>query len=140
MNPGHELGLRNKASPQVHLFVVLCQASCYNSNMKLQHITESTIIAEANLMMEMANLTPDETGVPYVIWLGAVGGQHGPRIKVSNTRGKMSNDCFVVSVSRTPAVITPTAVKIPQTSVQDVLDWVMLNYDVLITTTEEDLS
>jgi hypothetical protein len=44
----------------------------------------------------------------------------------------MSNDCFVVSVSRTPAVITPTAVKIPQTSVQDVLDWVMLNYDVLM--------
>lgn len=100
--------------------------------MKLQHLTEDTIIEQANLMMETANLTPDETGVPYVIWLGAVGGQHGPRIKVSNTRGKMSTDCFVVSVSRTPVVVTPSTVKIPQSNVQDVLDWVMLNYDVLM--------
>lgn len=100
--------------------------------MKLQHLTEDIIIEQANLMMEMANLTPDETGVPYVIWLGAVGGQHGPRIKVSNTRGKMSTDCFVVSVSRTPVVVTPSTVKIPQSNVQDVLDWVMLNYDVLM--------
>lgn len=100
--------------------------------MKLQHLTEDIIIEQANLMMEMANLTPDETGVPYVIWLGAVGGQHGPRIKVSNTRGKMSTDCFVVLVSRTPVVVTPSTVKIPQSNVQDVLDWVMLNYDVLM--------
>lgn len=84
-------------------------------------------------MHEMANFYPKVTGVPLVIWLGEVGGQHGPRIKVSNTPGKFNKSSnFVVSVSKEPSVLTPRAVDISQSSLDDVLDWVKLNYDVLM--------
>jgi len=101
--------------------------------MKLKEfLTEQEIINEANLMMEMSNLTPDETGIPYVIWLGRVGGQHGPRIKVSNKIGKMIDDCFVMTVSKNPVIQTPKSVKISKDVVDDISDWIVLNYDVLM--------
>lgn len=82
---------------------------------------------------EMANLHPKRTGLPVVIWFGEVGGQHGPRIKVSNNKGKMTtNDSFVVSVSKTPTVITPKMVKLKPSEVEEVLDWVKLNYEDLM--------
>jgi hypothetical protein len=106
--------------------------------MKLDHINdlellnEQVIIKLANEMMEMANLPPADTGLPCVIWLGEVGGQHGPRIKVSNIKGKMSNDCFVVTVSKTPTIVTPRSVKMSTSDVDHVIDWIILNYEVLM--------
>jgi hypothetical protein len=101
--------------------------------MKLKDfLVEQDIINEANLMMEMANLTPDETGIQYVIWMGRVSGQHGPRIKVSNKRGRMIDDYFVMTVSKNPIVQTPKSVKISQDVVDDISDWIVLNYDVLM--------
>ena len=82
---------------------------------------------------EMANLNPDDTGLPYVVWLGEVGGQHGPRIKVSNTKGKMNkNSCFVMTVSRNPEVITPRSCMLKNYEVDDIKDWIQLNYDTLM--------
>ena len=82
---------------------------------------------------EMASLHPKGTGLDYVVWFGRVRGQHGPRIKVSNTRGRFnSDDCFVVSVEKTPKVLTPRAVRIPSVDLEDVLDWVSINYDLLM--------
>jgi hypothetical protein len=104
----------------------------YGPLLNADDIAELYIIESANNMMEMANLTPDETGIPYVIWVGEVDGQHGPRIKVSNIKGKMSDDCFVISVSKTPTVLTPKSCKLAQSEVADILDWVMLNYDTLM--------
>ena len=84
-------------------------------------------------MMEMANLYPKETGLSTVIWLGEVGGQHGPRIKVSNVPGKFAaNDNFVISVSRNPVVLTPKSMKLNSRKLEDLLDWVILNYEVLM--------
>ena len=84
-------------------------------------------------MFEMANLSPTNTGLAVVIWIGEVGGQHGPRIKVSNVPGKFAkNDNFVVSVSSAPEVLTPKSVKLSSDRVQDVLDWVTLNYTDLM--------
>lgn len=95
-------------------------------------LTEEKILIES-FLDEMANLVPEDTGLPYVIWLGEVGGQHGPRIKVSNTRGKMnSNSCFVMSVSKTPQVLTPKSCKLKQHEVDDISDWIQLNYDKLM--------
>jgi hypothetical protein len=82
---------------------------------------------------EMANLNPASTGLPVVIWVGVVGGHHGPRIKVSNLRGKFAaDDCFVVAVAREPFVATPRSVKLKQDDVDEVIDWIKLNYDVLM--------
>jgi hypothetical protein len=84
-------------------------------------------------MNEMANLYPKKTGLGVVIWFGEVGGQHGPRIKVSNVSGKFDqSNCFVVSVSKTPSILTPRSVKLKQDQVADVLDWVTLNYGLLM--------
>lgn len=84
-------------------------------------------------MNEMANLVPSRTGLSVVIWFGEVGGQHGPRIKVSNVKGKFSKiDNFVVSVDKEPKVLTPKTVKISKDEIEDVFDWIKLNYDDLM--------
>lgn len=44
-------------------------------------------LKESEIMLEVANLPSRATGVGYVMYFGEVGGQHGPRIKVSNTPG-----------------------------------------------------
>lgn len=83
--------------------------------------------------MEMANLPPDNTGLNYVIWIGEVGGQHGPRIKVSNKQGKFAkDDNFIISIEKEPKNLTPKYTKIPSKDVDDVKDWVKLNYDQLM--------
>lgn len=84
-------------------------------------------------MNEMANLFPTDTGLQYAIWFGEVGGQHSPRIKVSNIRGKFAaHDNFVISVTHEPKILTPKSVKIDVDDQTDIIDWVKLNYDDLM--------
>jgi hypothetical protein len=93
--------------------------------------TEEQILSSP--MMEMANLAPSRTGLPVVIWFGEVGGQHGPRIKVSNIRGKFAaNDNFVVSVDKEPRLLTPRAMKLKKEEFDDISDWIKINYDSLM--------
>lgn len=102
--------------------------------MKLDQLflSEEDLILEAP-MNEMANLFPDETGLDRIIWFGEVGGQHGPRIKVSNIKGKFSqSDNFVISVDKNPKVLTPKSMKIKSSELEDLFDWVKLNYDDLM--------
>jgi hypothetical protein len=82
---------------------------------------------------EMANLPPDDTGLEHVVWLGRIGGQHGPRIKVSNTRGKYrAEDSFVISVSRNPKVLTPKYCRLGGDDLEEIFDWIKVNYPVLM--------
>lgn len=84
-------------------------------------------------MFEMANLFPNVTGIPYAIWFGEVGGQHGPRIKVSNIKGKFAaNDNFVIVVSKEPWIATPKSCKLSKSEMDDIFDWIILNYDILM--------
>ena len=100
--------------------------------MKLQDfLSEEQILSLP--MMEMSNLAPGTTGLPTVIWIGKIGGQHGPRIKVSNIKGKFAeNDNFVVSISKNPQVLTPKYVKLKTTDVENIKDWIVINFDVLM--------
>lgn len=92
---------------------------------------EQQKLVEADLY-EMANLNPEDTGLNYVIWIGEIGGQHGPRIKVSNVKGKFAvNDNFVISIEKEPKNLTPKFTKISNDEVEDVKDWVKLNYKIL---------
>lgn len=82
---------------------------------------------------EMANLYSGDTGLKYVIWIGKIGGQHGPRIKVSNIKGTFAeNDNFVMSVSKDPVNLTPRYSKISTSDLEDIEDWIKKNYDVLM--------
>ena len=69
----------------------------------------------------MANLAPKDTGLSVVVWMGEIGGLHGPRIKVSNIKGKFSSsDNFVVSVDKNPSVLTPNSAKLKSDEIEDV--------------------
>jgi hypothetical protein len=92
------------------------------------------IIPTENVMLEMANLYPQRTGVDYVMWFGEVGGQHGPRIKVSNLKGRFAiDDNFTLSVSQTPEIMTPPgSVHIKQHELNKIIQWIQSNVDDLI--------
>ena len=93
--------------------------------------TEEEILAAP--MNEMANIYPTESGLPVVVWFGEVGGQHGPRLKVSNVPGRFARDSnFVMSVDREPRVLTPKSAEISTAKIDDVSDWIKLNYDELM--------
>lgn len=84
-------------------------------------------------MNEMANLYPTKTGLPCVVWFGEVGGQHGPRLKVSNVPGKFAVDNnFVMAVTKEPKALTPKSAELSISKIDDVVDWIKLNYDELM--------
>lgn len=83
--------------------------------------------------MQMATLQPKETGLPVAIWFGEVGGTHGPRIKVSNIKGTFAkNDCFVISVSKEPSVLTPKNAKLKLSEIELIKGWIKINYEDLM--------
>jgi len=97
-----------------------------------ESLNQERMIIES-FLDEMANLPSADTGLGYFIWIGEVGGQHGPRVKVSNSHGKMNvNNCFVMSVAKIPEVLTPRSCKLRKSEVDDISDWIKLNYDVLM--------
>lgn len=99
--------------------------------MTLQELLEDAILAEP--LLEMPRLSPEDTGLPDEIWIGKVGGNHGPRIKVSNIKSVFSpSDNFVVSINKDPRVMTPRSMKIKQANVDNIIDFVKLNHDILI--------
>jgi hypothetical protein len=101
--------------------------------MKIQEImlTEEWIVAQP--INEMAGLPTENTGLPVFLWIGKIGGQHGPRIKVSNIKGKFAeDDCFVVSVGTPPEVLTPKFMRLKKDDLELVLDWVALNHAELM--------
>ena len=101
--------------------------------MKLREIITDEKMILQSPMCEMANLFPQSTGLKYAIWFGEVGGQHGPRIKVSNIKGKFSQtDNFVISVDKKPKLLTPSSMKIKKNDLDDLYDWVLINYDILM--------
>jgi len=80
---------------------------------------------------EMAQNTPKRTGLASPIWIGKIGGQHGPRIKVSNDyHWYNTNNSFVVTISKNPRVVSGTC-KLDNDELQDIFEWVILNYDIL---------
>ena len=94
-------------------------------------MTEEQILASP--MLEMANLAPGSTGLPTVVWMGKIGGMHDPRIKVSNKKGGFAeDDNFVINVDKEPRVLTPKSVKLKSSEVNEIEDWIKLNYDALM--------
>lgn len=88
--------------------------------------------------MGMANLPAARTHLPneICVFISDQGGaKHGPRIKVSNTRGKMDkNDTFSVSVNTDPQVISGGGIPKGYHSyeIAAIAAWVLLNKDTLL--------
>ena len=83
-------------------------------------------------VVEMANLTSAQTGVPGTIFISTAMGQHGPRVKYFERPGK-TQPSFSVSIANPPAVaangLPPRVVR--QTAPQ-VIAWVERNRDALL--------
>jgi hypothetical protein len=95
-------------------------------------VTLADELANDDELVEMANLTAAQTGVPGTIFISTAMGSHGPRAKYFVQPGR-SQPSFSVSVSNNPSVVAnslPTRV-LNQMSPQ-VIRWVVLNRDALL--------
>lgn len=102
---------------------------------KLKQLYEAIydIVADDQMSLyEMTNLAPEQTGLEHHIFVSGKGGaKHGPRIKVSNKKGKFDwNDSYSMSVEHEPKHRAGT-IKIPAEQHEKIRDWVKLNHDHL---------
>ena len=86
-------------------------------------------------LLEMANLYSHETGLEYGIWIGKIGGQHGPRLKVSNAKGRWrANDNFTISIEEEPKLKSKKEyMKISAYDYNQVVKWIQINFNRLMT-------
>src|SRR5271154_6777788 len=89
-------------------------------------------LAVVDDVVEMANLTPAQTGVPGTIFISTAIGGHGPRVKYFLQPGR-SQPSFSVAVADVPTVVANSlpARVVRQLSPQ-VIDWVSRNKDTLL--------
>ncbi len=85
-------------------------------------------------LWEMANLSPEDTGVPrYTIWVSS--GQavkHGPRIKVTKGIRWKENENATVTIQDTPKVIGGDSIGMRKKEYDAIAEWVILNKDLLL--------
>jgi hypothetical protein len=83
-------------------------------------------------VIEMANLTSQQTGVPGTIFISTAMGSHGPRVKYFVQPGR-TQPSFSVSLADPPAVVANSlpARMLRQRSPQ-VIEWVSRNRDALL--------
>lgn len=83
-------------------------------------------------VVEMANLTMAQTGVPGTILISTAMGGHGPRVKYFLQPGR-SQPSFSVAVSDVPTVVANSLpVRVVRQLSPQVIDWVSRNKDVLL--------
>ena len=83
-------------------------------------------------VVEMANLTTAQTGVPGTIFISTAMGGHGPRVKYFLQPGR-SQPSFSVTVAGAPAVAANSLpVRVVRQRSPQVIDWVSRNKDALL--------
>jgi hypothetical protein len=88
-------------------------------------------LADADVV-EMANLTTAQTGVPGTIFISTAMGGHGPRAKYFVQPGR-TQPTFSVAISGTPAVVANSLpVRVVRQSSPQVIECVSRNRDALL--------
>jgi hypothetical protein len=83
-------------------------------------------------VVEMANLTTAQTGVPGTIFISTAMGGHGPRVKYFLRPGR-SQPSFSVTISDAPAVAANSLpVRVARQISPQVISWVLRNKDALL--------
>ena len=83
-------------------------------------------------LFEMANLFPEDTGLPVTVWVSPRGNaRHAARIKVCRVAGNrmVPSNTAVVAIAPEPQLIEGT---LPARYLAPVTRWVALNTDVLL--------
>jgi len=83
-------------------------------------------------IVEMANLTSAQTGVPGTIFISTAMGAHGPRVKYFLQPGR-TQPSFSVSIADPPAVVANSLpARIVRQMSPQVIEWVSQNRDALL--------
>ena len=83
-------------------------------------------------VIEMANLTTAQTGVPGTIFISTAMGGHGPRVKYFLQPGR-SQPSFSVTVADIPTVVaTSLPIRVVRQRSPQVIAWVSHNKDALL--------
>jgi hypothetical protein len=83
-------------------------------------------------VIEMANLTTAQTGVPGTIFISTAMGGHGPRVKYFLQPGR-TQPSFSVAISVTPSVVANSLpVRMVRQRSPQVIEWVSRNCDSLL--------
>ena len=83
-------------------------------------------------VVEMANLTSAQTGVPGTIFISTAMGAHGPRVKYFLKPGR-TQPSFSVSIADAPTVVANSlSPRIVRQMSSQVIDWVSRNKGALL--------
>src|SRR5262249_17763355 len=105
---------------------------CIKEMSESDTVSEDPVDQDKRDLFEMANLYPDETGLPMTVWVRpGWNGRHDVRIKVNMTHGNQTNiaNTGVVGVRPTPRLI---AGRLLPADAQAVFEWLRLNTDTLV--------
>jgi hypothetical protein len=97
-------------------------------------VPADTLLAEEladDDVVEMANLTTAQTGVPGTIFISTAMGGHGPRVKYFLQPGR-SQPSFSVAIADVPTVVANSlTVRVVRQLSPQVIEWVSRNKDAL---------
>ncbi len=89
-------------------------------------------------LFEMANLRPERTGLPFVVFICQKGGaRHDVRIKLARAPKVRSSEMITVAVRPAPRVIRG---RITAREFEPVRQWLELNRDVLVAYWDGDIA
>jgi hypothetical protein len=98
-------------------------------------VPADTLLAEEladDNVVEMANLTTAQTGVPGTIFISTAMGGHGPRVKYFLQPGR-SQPSFSVAIADVPTVVANSlTVRVVRQLSPQVIEWVSRNKDALL--------
>lgn len=99
---------------------------------------ETTVHGDEDLLFEMANLNPKNTGLPFVVWISSRGNaRHDVRIKVS--AGPRAVPSEMTSVAIRPDVRVVEGF-LSSSDLEMLREWVELNRDVLVRFWDGDIA
>ena len=99
----------------------------------------SDIDDKDDMLLEMANIRPAETGLPMVIWVQPdIHKKHGPRIKVQTEHGdKISSHWSSVTIENNPRIIVG---ELSSSDFKFVARFILLNLEPLLRLWNDEIS
>jgi hypothetical protein len=103
-----------------------------NAHSAVNTIGESATseVAAGQATFDMANLRPERTGLPFVIFVSQRGGtRHDVRIKLARSPRVRSSEMITIAIRPTPRVIRG---QVSAHEFEQVRRWLELNADILV--------
>jgi hypothetical protein len=92
---------------------------------------ETTELTGQDELFLMSNLFPEDTGLPFIVWVSVGEGvRHDVRVKVY--RGGKVNPREMTSVALRPTVHVTQGEGLSGTELKALAQWIELNYDVIL--------